>query len=73
MSDYRREESYQLRVNAAQMAKDRQHPQHQANGDEQRYATANYAMSFTKGLDHNAATWLTDKSLFIQDMPRFAL
>ena len=31
---------------------------HKGNGDEQRYATANYAMSFTKGLSHDSTTGL---------------
>lgn len=38
------------------MAADRGHPEHKANGDEQRYATANYLMSFTKGLCHDDNT-----------------
>lgn len=48
----RRNSAYDLRVQAAQMAKDRVHPPHLANGDEQRWAASNYAMSFTKGLPH---------------------
>ena len=53
MTDYRREKAYQTRVSAALQAKEREHPEHQANGDEQRFASANYALSFTKGLVHN--------------------
>ncbi len=58
MTNYRREEAYRVRMAAATKAKEREHPDHRSNGDEQRYATANYAMSFTKGLRHDAATGL---------------
>ncbi|WP_295880935.1 vanadium-dependent haloperoxidase [uncultured Thiohalocapsa sp.] len=58
MTDYRREGAYQLRLSAARKAKDREHPPHQANGDEQRWAGANYAMCFTKGLHHDPGTGL---------------
>lgn len=58
MTDYRTERAKQVRESAAKLAADRPHPQHQANGDEQRYAIANFAMSFTKGLDHNPITGL---------------
>ena len=54
MTDYRKTSAKQVRNIASQMAYDRQHPIHQSNGDEQRYAMANYAMSFTKGLEHNS-------------------
>jgi hypothetical protein len=65
MTDYRREEAYRVRMAAAAMAKEREHPDHRGNGDEQRYATANYAMSFTKGLRHDATTGLiVDKEDF---------
>ena len=53
MTDYRQEIAQQVRINAAKLANDRVHPAHQSNGDEQRYANANYAMSFTKGLEHD--------------------
>ena len=54
-----------VRISAAEMADDRPHPVHQANGDEQRYASANYAMSFTKGLEHDGDTGLiTDPRAF---------
>jgi hypothetical protein len=53
MSIYRRDAAYQLRLHAAEMARDRVHPAHQANGDEQKYASVNYAMCFTKGLRHS--------------------
>ncbi|MEM9779005.1 MAG: bromoperoxidase, partial [Pseudomonadota bacterium] len=40
------------------MARLREHPTHVANGDEQRFAHANYPMCFTKGLPHDPATGL---------------
>ncbi|MGD1714183.1 vanadium-dependent haloperoxidase [Dapis sp. BLCC M172] len=54
----RRQKSYSIRVDAAELARSRQHPTHQANGDEERYAGARYFMSFTKGLIHNPKTGL---------------
>lgn len=57
MSD-RRQESYAVRLEAAELARSRQHPEHKANGDEQRYADSKYFMSFTKGLPHNQETGL---------------
>ncbi|MCY4335967.1 MAG: vanadium-dependent haloperoxidase [Litoreibacter sp.] len=60
MSVYRRDSAFQARVSAAQNAKDRNHPEHEANGDEQKFATSHYLMSFTKGLDHDTATGLVD-------------
>ncbi len=72
MTEYRREEAYQVRLTAAAKAKDREHPRHQGNGDEQRYATANYAMSFTKGLRHSATTGLiVDKEDFERLSPGY--
>ncbi|MEM1045117.1 MAG: vanadium-dependent haloperoxidase [Pseudomonadota bacterium] len=58
MTSYRRDAAYQVRVDAAAAAKDRTHPNQRANGDEQRYAGANYPMCFTKGLRHDATTGL---------------
>ncbi|MEM9012821.1 MAG: vanadium-dependent haloperoxidase [Pseudomonadota bacterium] len=58
MTKDRRQEAYRARVEAAEMAKNRHHPVHLANGDEQRFAAANYAMCFTKGLPHSATTGL---------------
>ncbi|MBP0018918.1 MAG: vanadium-dependent haloperoxidase [Cyanobacteria bacterium SBLK] len=54
----RRQESYDIRVKAAELAQNRQHPSHEANGDEERYAGDLYFMSFTKGLPHNPHTGL---------------
>ena len=58
MSSNRKKDAMRIRISAAEMAADRHHPSHLANGDEQRYAAANYAMSFTKGLEHSSATGL---------------
>ncbi len=48
----RHESAYRLRLEAAEVAKTRNHPVHKANPDEERYAAAHYPMSFTKGLEH---------------------
>ncbi len=56
MTDYRKTAAKEVRDAASQMAYDREHASHQDNGDEQRYASAHYAMSFTKGLEHNKET-----------------
>ena len=58
MTEYRIEKSLNFRISAAKKAADRAHPDHEANGDEQRYGSTNYAMSFTKGLDHEENTGL---------------
>jgi len=58
MSNSRKQEALNVRISAAEMAADRPLPTHQANGDEQRYASANYAMNFTKGLEHDSVTGL---------------
>lgn len=58
MTDERRQTVREVRVAAADHAAARFHPHHLANGDEQRYADARYAMSFTKGLEHDATTGL---------------
>jgi len=67
MSD-RRQESYAVRLEAAELARSRQHPIHQANGDEERYADSQYFMSFTKGLPHNPKTGLLQEA---QDFVEF--
>ena len=54
----RRQESYAVRLEAAELARSRNHPDHKANGDEQKYAGDKYFMSFTKGLPHNPDTGL---------------
>ncbi|MEM7188838.1 MAG: vanadium-dependent haloperoxidase [Pseudomonadota bacterium] len=58
MTKDRRETAYEVRLNAAQAARNRTHPDHEANGDEQRYADVCYPMSFTKGLKHDSKTGL---------------
>lgn len=58
MQSDRRQEAHRIRVEAAGLARDRAPVIHSANGDEQRYAGANYAMSFTKWLRHDATTGL---------------
>ncbi|WP_171100007.1 vanadium-dependent haloperoxidase [Ruegeria sp. HKCCD7255] len=58
MAVNRRDTAFEGRVSAAKMARDRVHPEHKANPDEQRYAFAHYPMSFTKGLDHDRKTGL---------------
>lgn len=58
MSDYRNESSQAVRESAARMAADRPHPHHLSNGDEERYSAEQYAMSFSKGLDHCEETGL---------------
>lgn len=68
MTTHRRESAYKVRTDAATAARERGHPAHKGNGDEQRYAGANYAMCFTKGLRHDPATGLiVDK----EDFERF--
>jgi hypothetical protein len=54
----RRQESYAIRLEAAEQARSRTHPTHHANGDEQRFAGDRYFMSFTKGLPHDPQTGL---------------
>ena len=58
MAKDRRQESYRIREEAAELARSRVHPIHRANGDEQRYADEHYPMSFTKGLEHDEETGL---------------
>ncbi|MEO0370053.1 MAG: vanadium-dependent haloperoxidase [Pseudomonadota bacterium] len=54
----RAESAYRFRVEAAEKARHRHHPVHEANPDEARYSAACYPMSFTKGLEHSEATGL---------------
>lgn len=65
MNNYRREKAHKIRVSAADMAYDRPHPQHKANGDEQKFRhlkkdnyKPSYLASFTKGLPHDYCTGL---------------
>ena len=70
MTTNRQDAAYELRVSAASLAKQRKHPVHSGNGDEQRYASANYAMSFTKGLGHNPTTGLINDKEDFEDLRR---
>ncbi|MEM1367678.1 MAG: vanadium-dependent haloperoxidase [Cyanobacteria bacterium P01_H01_bin.15] len=63
MSDYRNQEALNVRIAAAKLAADRVQPIHKANPDEQRYTSANYPMSFTKGLKHDKDTGLIQEPL----------
>ena len=57
----RRQEALRVRQSAAQLAADRPHPRHVANGDEQKFrrqGAPSYLASFTKGLAHEEATGL---------------
>jgi len=54
--------SYEMRISAADLARHRTYPEHKANRDEQRFSSANYAMSFTKGLEHDELTGLVKRS-----------
>ncbi len=49
----RKTDAQQHRETAAQIAHDRQHPVHVANGEERAYRDAKSFMSFTKGLPHD--------------------
>ncbi len=63
----RRQESYSIRLEAAELARSRTHPDHKANGDEQQFAGDRYFMSFTKGLPHNPLTGLLhDPAHFVE-------
>ena len=67
MTEDRKKESYRIRKEAAKLALSRSHPNHEANGDEQRYAGEHYSMSFTKGLKHNSATGLIEDCTHFED------
>ncbi|MEO0893372.1 MAG: bromoperoxidase [Pseudomonadota bacterium] len=58
MPNDRAESAYRFRLEAAEKARHRYHPDHEANPDEARYGTACYPMSFTKGLEHDEKTGL---------------
>ncbi|MEM6658152.1 MAG: vanadium-dependent haloperoxidase [Pseudomonadota bacterium] len=64
MTKSRAESAFDARVAAATKARERHHPDHRANPDEQRYAAAHYPMSFTKGLKHNNLGVVADGSHF---------
>ncbi len=58
----RKNQSRTLRINAAEFAYQREHPQHVSNGEEQKYRDENnnpsHIASFTKGLPHDPKTGL---------------
>lgn len=58
MNNFRKKDTKEIRITAAEMAFERVHPVHHANGDEQRYTSSKYPMNFTKGLDHDFNTGL---------------
>lgn len=62
MSTNRRQKAMKVRVSAAELAVNRVHPRHVANGDEQKFrrkdGSPSYLASFTKGLPHNHETGL---------------
>ncbi len=58
MTQNRRISARNVRLEAMDLAASRIHPVHKSNGDEQKYASAHYAMSFSKGLDHDHTTGL---------------
>ena len=64
MSIYRNKSAYNARVSAAEMARDRPIIQHKANGDEQADSCARFALSFTKGLDHDDIGLISDPKHF---------
>ena len=65
MNKSRRQMALEARISAAQMAEDREHPEHISNGDEQKFRRdqskefkPNYLASYTKGLPHDYDTGL---------------
>ena len=62
MSNDRIQGSYNARVSAAESARSRPIKKQLANGDEQKFAGAQYAMSFTKGLDHSHVSGLVTEA-----------
>lgn len=67
----RRQQSFDVRVRAARLARDRDHALHKTNGDEHRYCRPDGAVSliasFTKGLPHDRRTGV------VQDPTHFDL
>ena len=58
----RREKAFKVRKAAARMARCRPHRNHIPNGDEMAYRDAGYAMTFTKGLEHDPMNLLAKRS-----------
>jgi len=51
-----------VREQAADLAQHRVQEKHKANADQRRYGSTRYAMSFSKGLEHDEATGLVSNS-----------
>ncbi|MEL6105084.1 MAG: vanadium-dependent haloperoxidase [Planctomycetota bacterium] len=62
MTNDRQQEAKRIRESSSQLAFERPHPIHQSNGDEERLANLNFAMSFTKGLQHSSGTGLIENA-----------
>ncbi len=70
MNNDRRKEALNIRISAAKLAANRNHPAHIANGDEQKFRrpkpekskknVPSYLASFTKGMPHNEETGLIE-------------
>ncbi|WP_428354791.1 vanadium-dependent haloperoxidase [Methyloprofundus sp.] len=63
MTDNRKQQARQVRISAAELAYNREHPRHITNGDEQKFRNTDgskpsYLASFTKGMPHNDDTGL---------------
>lgn len=58
MTDHRSQSAESVRNSAARMSAERPRLQHLSNGDEERYASEHYPMSFSKGLEHCGKTGL---------------
>jgi len=67
MTDNRKQQARQVRISAAELAYNREHPRHIANGDEQKFRyfdkeskknNPSYLASFTKGMPHCDETGL---------------
>ncbi len=67
MAKDRAQQTLAFRIEAAEKANRREHPNHQASVDEIRYASASYPMSFTKGLEHAADTGLVAKATHFKE------
>lgn len=60
MSEFRKQRALDARSMAANLAAQRDTPDHATNGDEARYSSSNYPMNFTKGLHHDNVTGLIE-------------
>ena len=58
MTNQRSQSAESVRNSAARMSAERPRLQHLSNGDEERYASEHYPMSFSKGLEHCGKTGL---------------